>query len=646
MDQGASTNRFGDDRGFGLVEAVVALVIIFGLILTLMRTFDSSVRVLVETRRASAANQFATELLERAQALEWQHMGLAASTNGTSCANKEIGCTTYLAEFPEVVADGFGGWNYDGETVVFSNADTFKPFLDFHETVDRDGTDFDRYIFVTSVDDDGDGSEDLRRITAVVRWNAPSGHQRSVEQAAMVAPFVRPSQPLIRTDVAYSAGSVDVNGFTYEGGIAKSSQWAGSVAQERTPFEAGLALPSFQASALSDYVSEGRAFAEGSSIPHLLWFGADGLEGTADDIRTFLDPSELSLVADDDPLTTPGLVINSTVQPLPAVVQRTAFPEDLYLVQVEKAGPLASGAASNGSVTARVAAEDNQGLADGLPYATVDITDSEKTVIGFLEYGDTGSRTFYETHWGTAFPMAEFGFSLWRRADRSGNSVLGVTGTADRSSSAGDETTTGSIKFSSPNVELLRDDVMDLEAGGNKFNGWVVLSLPDVTVTGITAGEGALALPDPVSATDLVVSVWDPAAGAYVDTVIDYDSHGSSCDTVPAPIQVAVGTAGAPLAHEVNVSPLPWLSYEVVGTITINPWCLYNEADPRFVDVTAESTWETVGPMVAAQLEYRVLDKGTLISDPTADPIELFDLTLDWQGEQMQLTSVHVTPES
>ena len=47
---------------------------------------------------------------------------------------------------------------FRSEDIVFATGDTFRPFLDFHEQLDRDGTLFDRYIFITSVDDDGNGT--------------------------------------------------------------------------------------------------------------------------------------------------------------------------------------------------------------------------------------------------------------------------------------------------------------------------------------------------------------------------------------------------------------------------------------------------------------------------------------------------------
>jgi type II secretory pathway pseudopilin PulG len=130
-------SRLNDDGGFGLIEAVVALTIIFGLVLALMSTLDASSRILVSTRQQSAANALATELIERAQALEYQNMGLAASVNGATCPG-DIGC--YTGDFAGRLLQVAPGYDFDGEPIVFATGDTFRPFLDFHAVLDRDGT--------------------------------------------------------------------------------------------------------------------------------------------------------------------------------------------------------------------------------------------------------------------------------------------------------------------------------------------------------------------------------------------------------------------------------------------------------------------------------------------------------------------------
>ena len=68
--------RLSREDGFTITEAIVALVIIFGAVLVMLRSIDSGSRVLSETKRQSAGSAFASELMERARSLEWSNMGL------------------------------------------------------------------------------------------------------------------------------------------------------------------------------------------------------------------------------------------------------------------------------------------------------------------------------------------------------------------------------------------------------------------------------------------------------------------------------------------------------------------------------------------------------------------------------------------
>ena len=203
-------NRLRDrDEGFTLIEAMVALVIIFGLMVVLLRTFDSGTRVLVETCRQAAASKLASELIERAQALEWQHMGLAVANNGTDCATEQVGCATFVAGLPGLTAPA--PFSFEGEEIVFANADTFAPFLSFHTVENRGGTDFDRYLFVTSIVEPVTGEEIGRRLVALVQWVPPGGFRKEVRLETRVSEFREPSQPLIGSEIVYSGGNFGFN---------------------------------------------------------------------------------------------------------------------------------------------------------------------------------------------------------------------------------------------------------------------------------------------------------------------------------------------------------------------------------------------------------------------------------------------------
>ncbi|MDP8959091.1 MAG: hypothetical protein M3N51_07820, partial [Actinomycetota bacterium] len=190
-------NRAGrvvsEESGFTILESTVALVIIFGVLLALLRTMDSGIRVLLETRHQAAASAYANELLERARSLEWDNVGLAQTADGSTCPD-QVGC--YQTEFG-LTFDG-SNWEFEGNDVVFINpAGTFDPFLSFHVQQTRDETVFDRFFFVTSVPDPADPSKELyRKLTAIVQWTAPSGFGDEVRQVTYVAPF-KPPPPFL-----------------------------------------------------------------------------------------------------------------------------------------------------------------------------------------------------------------------------------------------------------------------------------------------------------------------------------------------------------------------------------------------------------------------------------------------------------------
>ena len=241
------------DEGFTIIESVMALVIVFGLILTLMRTFDTGTRVVVESGRRSAATALASELIERSRSLEWSHMGLTSDANGADCPD-DVGCTSHPASIAGgTTVNGNGNYAFEGEEVVFANGTAFAPFLSFAETVNRGGVDYTRYLFVTSIRTDqlDPATETARRITSVVRWAAPSGHVDEIRLATLVSEFTEPSQPFIHGEVDLSGGTATVRGSDARcGGNPECGAYAGGterfdgVSAERTDVQIDLVFPS------------------------------------------------------------------------------------------------------------------------------------------------------------------------------------------------------------------------------------------------------------------------------------------------------------------------------------------------------------------------------------------------------------------
>ena len=175
------------DGGFTIIESMVALVIIFGLMLTLLRTFDVSADLVVLSNRRSNATTLASELIERSRSLEWGHMGLTSTANGSTCPS-DVRCSTHPASITsQISTNANGNYTFDGEEIVFANGVTFDPFLTFTETVTRDDVDFERFLFVSSVRSDPLDPATERRPTHHIgravgrryrRRRSPSGHLR------------------------------------------------------------------------------------------------------------------------------------------------------------------------------------------------------------------------------------------------------------------------------------------------------------------------------------------------------------------------------------------------------------------------------------------------------------------------------------
>ena len=401
-----------EERGFTIVESLVALVIIFGLMITLLRAFDISVGLVSQTNRSGNANALASELIERARSLEWDHMGITASTNGSSCPD-DVGCATHPSSITSQITTNLNG-NYavDAEEIVFANGPTFDPFLSFSESVDRDDVTYDRYLFVTSVRDDplDPATEQVRRITAIVRWDAPNGHTREIRLVTFVADFIEPSQPFILGEVSLDGGSISIRGndgrcgFDPECGafVQGTSDFAGGTPRE--DFEADLYFADLSMIATTNYVS-GASYRGGGSSGDVRWAGSDGLVTTTDDTVTqFLSVERVAFVDDDasssppfnEPRTfpvslSPGLGI-SLGAPLDAVVADLLRSGDLNL----SSSPDQDVATVNGEAWTEHDTDPGPAVSDGLPYVASELDSPETTRIGFREYADAGVRSFYE----------------------------------------------------------------------------------------------------------------------------------------------------------------------------------------------------------------------------------------------------------
>ncbi len=674
-----------DDRGFTLVEAMVSLVIIFGLMVVLLRTFDSGTRVIVETRKQAVASAFASELIERGQALEWEHMGLATSTRGNSCATEQVGC--YIGNpftagdlAYDAVADEY---LFGGETVVFSNADTFRPFLNFYENVQRDTSAYDRYLFVTSIVNPVTGDEIARRLTAIVQWVPPGGFRKEVRLETIVSEYQEPSQPFVSGTVnmaggalrigpsksgvyagAYSHGT-DVETWTQPGGLPEIF-W--STINERQQFDASVNFPIATVSATSDFVSGSSIRVSGTDSSRLQWEGPDGLFGTLDDPISTIPAAKTEFLSDDDASTIPPLKFGANGvlfnQPLARLNYTGAADQDLQITET-------SDYAINGYLFTEVdpvpAAPPPD---DKFPFAQLATTTKfpAKIAVGFTDYVETtpsSLRVMY-SNWVSALDAASYKFDMFRRENPSfPTSAIVFGGTVDR-----DDTPIGGYQqisasldnYDGGNLHFLDDTAYPDTGGTGDFYGWVVVTMPDVQVD-VLAGQNVIANPNPIMTT-MIIKEWDPVARKYVvvnpdgtASAIDYRAnYGSSCASGTNIANTVQLWGGAPVTSTISSPGRPRLEYTVSGSVTVNGWCTGSTVD----GLAARSrTWfETKLPMVTVDLDYKVVEYGLEAGgfDTLTPPrvvyaqdggrIVLYDLGLHYESEKLQVNAVYIDPSA
>jgi type II secretory pathway pseudopilin PulG len=632
--------RLRGETGFTVVESVIALAIVFALVVALLRTMDTGTRVIIETKRQAAATAFASELLERARSLEWNHMGLTALANGATCPD-QVGCTTFSDPATGVFGTDLAldpvtlNWEYGGEEIVFINGATFDPFLSFHDQQTRDDTPFDRYLFVTSVrsDPDDPATERFRRISAIVTWQGHSGMPGDVRLSTLVSPFTEPSQPLIHGEATFDGGTLSLRG------DARGSQaWLGN---GRGLFEANLVFSRAFASATSDYVSSEivRAAATSGDVRYA---GPDGIFETADDVLIAPVPVDASRGADDDAVSVPPLDDpNAIVTPLaPAFAINGAYPNDFTV------GDFTSALAPEAvEYWAELWTEYNPTAldpkVDGLPYSAFGLVSADRTNGGFVEYTDPAVRALVEGKLGESLNAGGYEFAFVARGHASVGPALDFTANTDRwnSPATGEREMRIDYSWESEPTYLFPDTVGPLE--DNTFNGWVIIETPRIFGTDLAAGQSA-ARPPAVSTTgDVVIKLWNPGTGKY-DTVYSGFAPIGSCSALPPADQIIIDDgSGGPLTWDTTLSDDPNLHYEVQGLILVRAPC-HSYTEDSFLDVS-EARIQATG-MVTGTIRYRVVDT-TIDADPVLDGT-LYDVELTFDLGGVAVTGLYLDPDA
>jgi len=633
--------RLRSESGFTIVESVVALTIVFALVVALLRTMDTGTRVIVETKRQAAATAFASELIERARSLEWNHMGLTSLANGTTCPT-EVGCTTFSDPTTGVFGTDLalnplsGNWGFGGEEIVFVNGATFDPFLSFHDQQERDNTPFDRYLFVTSVRTDplDSATEKYRRITAVVAWQPPDGFRKEVRLSTLVSPFTEPSQPLIHGEVTMDGGSL-----TVDGDVRGSRAWVGAA---RGLFQANLVFSDGFDSGASDYVSS-EIVRSSATSGDVKYAGPDGLFDTADDVLIRPEPIDVLRAADDDAVSVAPLDdSNAIVTALPPAFQISgAHPNDFHVADLSNLL-----AAQTSKYWAELWTEYNptslNPKVDGLPFAAFGLESADRTNGGFIEYADPAVRTLYETRLGDTLDAPYYEFAFFARGHDSVGPALTYSANVDRydaPSPSTDRQVRVDYSWAAEPMYLFPDSVGPLAK--NTFQGWVIIETPRVFGTDLAAGENAARPPNLSTTGNVIVKLWNPGTGKYATVYSGFGAVGS-CSALPSPDLITIDNgAGGPLTWDITPNGDPQLHYEVQGSILVRKPCR-SYAEDANMDVSEARVQATA--MVTGTISYRVEDT-VIDADPLLDGT-LYDVELTFDLGGVGVTALYFDPDA
>ena len=608
--------RRDGEAGFTIVESVIALVIVFGTLLVLFRALDGSIRVVNESRRQTVALALAGELLERARALEWENVGLTADSNDADCETPipvdgiaGVGCTDWATEFG-VTPDGMGGYLFEGETVVFANGDTFDPFLSFTETLDRDGVDYRRFMFV-SKQTDATGAEMYRKITAIVQWTPPSGFRREIRQVTFASAFETPPSPILDANVDFNGGQVKLDGI-----VAGTESRANLITG--TFFEA----PAASIRARSDYVSS--AFVEGRS-PASEWVFESPIAPF--EVREKHDNDALLLASDDD--------FSTTAPVAPADITNydlTAWRPLDFINSL--AGDEVTGALAPSNSTVLLAAARAKDASDELPYAEASMESADQFFIGTWEYLSVADVL------GEALGAWPF-FPVMYGQSTSGP-ALTYDGTIDRySSTAASRKISSSFSLDPQEIHFFHDWVY--KTNHPQFRGWLKVTLPDVAGT-VEAGEAAL--PPTLSAGDVVIDFWDTTSNKYESlsdltgdpTPTVAEGTASTVDLDALSSSYTFDTTVLPAIGDVLTSDadgLPNLEYIVtIESLSLNSLLTTIETYPAGAIAGAQSSLSTIG---TGTIHYFVRD--------TKAGIVLFDYDLTFVLPGVSATTAYIDPD-
>ncbi len=235
--------RLDGERGFTIIETIVAMVVIFGSLTALMYTATSGFRYIALARERQAATGAATRLMEQIRALSVDTITDGMKTSDIATGDPRI----------KTPADcGDGAYHFvtcSGEKLVHESAPlTVEPLVPHTGTLSAPEypTNYTWATYITN----SDPTNDPYRVTVIVSWSggAVSGAAKFVQLQSLwsspkgcaaspvIHPFAGACQPFFTGTASAPAGSVGFSG-TVNGVTVSGASLSGPSAEARGSIE-------------------------------------------------------------------------------------------------------------------------------------------------------------------------------------------------------------------------------------------------------------------------------------------------------------------------------------------------------------------------------------------------------------------------
>ncbi len=239
---------------------------VFAVVATFMaQTLGSALAGVLGGKRREVAIQEGNRTLEIARSLTWDAIGLASSD-------------TTIATDTAITLQG-GELSYRASTwepLVYATNPTAHPFNPHIKSLARGGTDLVRYVYITGVDSDTDGTYDLKRVSVRVTWtnSGSGGPQNEIRAQTLIS-----KSGLVPTGTGADTTPLTGNAFVSGGGLSVTSSLLGLTAPLDLSLPTSTGNTTFRAVSTSNCAARSTAL----SALNLVDLPGDAVTVAADD---------------------------------------------------------------------------------------------------------------------------------------------------------------------------------------------------------------------------------------------------------------------------------------------------------------------------------------------------------------------------